>query len=142
VAWAYAALAVMFGWVLFRAADLAHALDVWRGMVGLNGASGMGPALAAALQPAEVAILALGAVLALDPLGRRSRHRAMTTEVDDARGVETLAPSRLVSLESPPTRSAGLLRALVDLSATAAMLGLSILQVSGGAFSPFLYFRF
>jgi D-alanyl-lipoteichoic acid acyltransferase DltB (MBOAT superfamily) len=142
VAWAYAALAVMFGWVLFRSADLARALDVWRGMVGLNGAGGMGPALAAALQPAEVAILALGAVMALDPLGRRSRHRAMTTEMDDARGVETLAPSRLVSLDSAPKRSAGLLCALVDLSATAAMLGLSILQVSGGAFSPFLYFRF
>jgi D-alanyl-lipoteichoic acid acyltransferase DltB (MBOAT superfamily) len=143
LAWAYAALAVMFGWVLFRSADLARALDVWRGMVGLNGAGGMGPALAAALQPAEAAILAIGAFLALDPLGRRSRHRAMTTEVDDAKGLETLGPPRaLASLDSPRARSPGLLRPLADWSATAAMLGLSLLQVSGGAFSPFLYFRF
>jgi hypothetical protein len=143
LAWAYGALAVMFGWVLFRSADLARALDVWRGMVGLNGAGGMGPALAAALQPAEAAILAIGALLALDPLGRRSRHRAMTTEVDDAKGLETLGPPRaLASLDSPRARSPGLLRPLADWSATAAMLGLSLLQVSGGAFSPFLYFRF
>jgi len=141
-AWAYAALAVMFGWVLFRAPNLASALDVWRGMLGLNGAGGMGPALAAALQPAEAAVLAIGAVLALDPLGRRNRHRAMTTEVDDARSLETLAPKALTSLDGPQARSAGLLRPLADWGATAAMLGLSILQVSGGAFSPFLYFRF
>ncbi len=146
-AWAYAALVVMLGWVLFRAPDLAHALDVWRGMVGLNGASGMGPALAAALQPAEVAILAIGAFLALDPLGRRSRHRAMTTEVDDAKGIQSLAPKSLApraltSLDDPEAQAPGLLRPLADWSATAAMLGLSLLQVSGGAFSPFLYFRF
>jgi D-alanyl-lipoteichoic acid acyltransferase DltB (MBOAT superfamily) len=147
VAWAYAALAIMFGWVLFRSADLARALDVWRGMVGLNGAVGMGPALAAALQPAEVAILVVGAVLALDPLGRRNRHRALTTEVDDAKGLETLAPKTLgpqtlASLDGPGARSTGLRRPLADWAATAAMFGLSILQVSGGAFSPFLYFRF
>jgi len=35
-----------------------------------------------------------------------------------------------------------LLRPLADWGGTAAMLGLSVLQVSGGAFSPFLYFRF
>jgi hypothetical protein len=144
LAWAYAALAVMFGWVLFRSADLAPAVEVWRGMVGLNGAGGMGPALAAALQPAEAAVLAIGAFLALDPLGRRSRHRAMTTEVDDARGLETLAPPprALASLDGSERRSLGLLRPLADWGATAAMLGLSLLQVSGGAFSPFLYFRF
>jgi len=142
LAWAYAALVVMFGWVLFRAPSLAGALDVWRGMVGLNGAGEMGPALAAALQPAEAAILGLGAVLALDPLGRRNRHRALTTEVDDAKGLETLAPKTLAALDGPKVRSAGLLRPLADWGGTAAMLGLSVLQVSGGAFSPFLYFRF
>jgi len=146
-AWAYAALAIVFGWVLFRSSDLARALDVWRGMVGLNGAGGMGPALAEALQPAEVAILAIAAVLALDPLGRRNRHRAMTTEVDDAEGLETLAPhtlapAALAFLDGPKAQSKGLLRPLADWGVTAAMLGLSLLQVSGGAFSPFLYFRF
>jgi D-alanyl-lipoteichoic acid acyltransferase DltB (MBOAT superfamily) len=142
LAWAYAALAVLFGWVLFRAPDLARVLDIWRGMVGLNGAAGLGPALAAALQPAELAALALGGALALDPLGRRSRHRALTTEVDDARGLETLAPHALASLDSPTARSPGVLRPLADWGATAVLLALSLLQVSGGAFSPFLYFRF
>jgi len=142
VAWVYAALAVIFGWVLFRSADLTRALDVWRGMMGLNGAGAMGPTLAAAFQPAEGVILALAVALALDPWGRRNRHRAMTTEVDDAKGLETLAPKTLASLDGPEARSAGLLRPIADWAATAAMLGLSILQVSGGAFSPFLYFRF
>ncbi len=143
LAWAYATLAVMFGWVLFRSTGVVGAVEVWRGMIGLNGAGAMGPALAAALQPAEVAILAIGVFLALDPLGRRSRHRAMTTEVDDAKGLETLGPPQaLASVDGPDRRSLGLFRPLADWSATAAMLALSLLQVSGGAFSPFLYFRF
>jgi alginate O-acetyltransferase complex protein AlgI len=147
LSWVYAALAIMFGWVLFRAPDLTGAVDVWRGMVGLNGTGGIGPALASALQPTEIAILFLGAILALDPLGRRNRHRAMTTEVDDDRGLETIgaratAPRSLASLDAPDRRSGGLLRPLGDWSATAAMLGLSVLQISGGAYSPFLYFRF
>jgi len=142
VAWLYATLAVIFGWVLFRAPDLAGALDVWRGMVGLNGAGQIGPPLAAALQLAEAAVLAIGVVLALDPLGRRNRHRAMTTEVDDAKGLETLAPKTLGYLDGTKAKSTGLLRPLADWGAMAAMLALSLLQVSGGAFSPFLYFRF
>jgi hypothetical protein len=48
----------------------------------------------------------------------------------------------LAALDGPKVRSAGLLRPLADWGGTAAMLGLSVLQVSGGAFSPFLYFRF
>src|SRR3546814_4853887 len=34
--WAYALVAVMFGWVLFRGADLGNTFDIWAGMVGLH----------------------------------------------------------------------------------------------------------
>jgi D-alanyl-lipoteichoic acid acyltransferase DltB (MBOAT superfamily) len=146
LSWAYAALAVMFGWALFRAPDLAEALDVWRGMVGLNGAGGFGPALAAALQPAEAVILGLGAILAFTPPGRR-RAGAKTVQTTDRGGLGPAhrpAPSThaLAALEDPTARSSGVLRPMTDWSAIAAMLGLSILQISGGAYSPFLYFRF
>ncbi len=152
--WAYAALAVIFGWALFRAPDLARALDVWRGMVGLNGAGGLGPALAAAFQPAEGVVLGLGAVLALAPLGRRRRRGATTAQAVEGRGLSparphalstsALAPGppALAALDDRSARSAGVLRPLADWSAAGAMLGLSILQISGGAYSPFLYFRF
>ena len=36
LAWAYAMIVVVFGWVLFRAPDLPHAVAIWRGMLALN----------------------------------------------------------------------------------------------------------
>jgi hypothetical protein len=51
-------------------------------------------------------------------------------------------PPALAALDDRSARSAGVLRPLADWSAAGAMLGLSILQISGGAYSPFLYFRF
>jgi D-alanyl-lipoteichoic acid acyltransferase DltB (MBOAT superfamily) len=139
VAWAYAILATMFGWVLFRADDLAGAVNVWRGLLGLNGAGPMGPALAFALQPTALALMAIGAALALAPIGRRRGHRIRTTEVDDAHGLPALG------LAHPPRVSRWRWRWLWTTSqglGVVALLCLCVLQVSGGAYSPFLYFRF
>ncbi len=134
-AWAYTLVAVMFGWALFRAPSLADALDVWRGMVGLNGAGPMGSSLAAAADPLALGVLAIGAGLALFGFGRRSSHRARTAEVDDASGLETLAPDG-------PVLARGGFRVAFDTAGVALLLALSVLNISGGTYSPFLYFRF
>lgn len=52
VSWAITFLAVCFAWVLFRAPDLASALDVYRGMLGWNGVS-VPPAVADSLRQAS-----------------------------------------------------------------------------------------
>ncbi|MHB8284982.1 MAG: MBOAT family O-acyltransferase [Caulobacteraceae bacterium] len=136
VGWAYAMLAVMFGWVLFRANDLAGAVDVWRGMVGLNGTSGVGPALAFAIQPATLVLMGISVLLAVAPIGRRTTHKARTTEVDDAGGLETLGHAYPGRARRPWT-----LATAQGLGVVVLLAG-CVLQVSGGAYSPFLYFRF
>ena len=134
LAWAYACIVVLLGWVLFRAPTLDVAVQVWRGMVGLNGAGGIGPALASALQPAEVALMGLAGVLAVAPVGRRRSHKVRTTELDSAHGLHTLAPAHLY-------KSAPAWRAL-EAPVLFVLLCLCVLEISVSAYSPFLYFRF
>jgi hypothetical protein len=116
VGWAYALTAVMMGWVLFRAPTLHAALQVWRGLAGLNGASvAPGPDLARVWTPGLAALMAAGFVLSvfgLEPLRRRPR----------------------VTL--------GGLGGLLDGAAVCGLLMLCILAVAGGGYSPFLYYRF
>jgi len=112
LAWAYAMAAVLGGWVLFRAPDLAAAGEVWRGLVGLNGAGGLSPDLAASWQTLHAWLLPLAAVLAVAPVWR------------------------------PKLRGWPRTRLALDHAAVAALLVLAISQVAAGAYSPFLYFRF
>ncbi|MHB8285367.1 MAG: MBOAT family O-acyltransferase [Caulobacteraceae bacterium] len=137
VAWAYASLAVVFGWVLFRADSLGGAVEVWRGLLDLNGAGPIAPALAFSLQPTNLALLVIGAGLALAPLGRRSSHKARTAEVDDAHGLQTLAPAHPHNVRRSPW-----MWSTAQGVGVVALLCVCVLQVSGGAYSPFLYFRF
>jgi len=64
--WVYTLAVVMGGWVLFRARDLAAAGQVWRGLLGGNGAR-FGFAVHQALEPVLVLALAAGCVLAVAP---------------------------------------------------------------------------
>ena len=134
LAWAYAATAVSAGWVLFRAPSLGAAVDVWQGMLGLNGAGRLGPALASALQPVELAILAVGAALAVAPIGRRRSHNPWTSEVEARHGLTTLAPVGVSRRASP--------WGVLEAPGLLVLLALCVLQVSVSAYSPFLYFRF
>jgi len=114
--WAYAILAVMLGWVLFRAPTLGAAEAVWRGMIGLNGANAvLGPDLERVWTPGLAGLMALGfglSVFGLEPLRRRS------------------------------LLGAGRVGGLLDAAAVCGLLVLCILAVAGGGYSPFLYYRF
>ena len=112
-AWAYALMAAMGGWVLFRAPHMTQAVEVWRGLAGLNGTGGFGAAMALAFRPTQLWALAIGALLAVFGI-----------------------PRRLPRLRLPPA----LLWA--DNAASVVLLGASLLRVAAGTYSPFLYFRF
>jgi D-alanyl-lipoteichoic acid acyltransferase DltB (MBOAT superfamily) len=116
VGWVYALMAVVMGWVLFRAPTLHAALQVWRGLVGLNGAKAdLGADLSRVWTPGLGALMAAGLLLSvfgLEPLRRRPRLRL------------------------------GGVDGLLDSAAVCGLLALSILAVAGGGYSPFLYYRF
>jgi D-alanyl-lipoteichoic acid acyltransferase DltB (MBOAT superfamily) len=113
LAWAYAMIVVVFGWVLFRAPDLPHAVSVWRGMLALNHGATPNPAFLLALNAQLAWVLVLGGIVAVFDL-----------------------PWRRWVLQAMP----GWVWA--DNVAVASLLFLSILRVAAGTFSPFLYFRF
>ena len=110
--WAYALLAVMGGWVLFRAADLPAALDYYASLVGLNGWRDLSFDMHDALNDRAITMLVIGSALAILP--------------------------RWLPRFSPPL----LLRAAADTGLTFALLIVSMITVAAGAYSPFLYFKF
>jgi alginate O-acetyltransferase complex protein AlgI len=117
--WPYALVVVMAGWVLFRAPNLPAALEVWRGMAGLNGLGRLGPALAPAVGAGHRFLLPLAFALAVVSFGKRGQARPKWTRL----GAPVLAPS-------------------LDVVAMLALLALSLLSISGRSYIPFLYFRF
>lgn len=112
---------VLIGWVMFRAATVPEALDVYAGMLGLNGwamPSGTGFAVASeSLLALALAIL----VAAMEPgLNRIARQEMMPQPDGTLSVVNTLAPTLLVTL----------------------LGALAILKLAEASFSPFLYFQF
>ncbi|MDP3855360.1 MBOAT family protein [Phenylobacterium sp.] len=71
IGWTYALAVVLFGWVLFRAPDMAGAADIWSGMVGLNGLGGLAITTGQALQPVHEWLIPLACVLAVARWPRR-----------------------------------------------------------------------
>ncbi len=114
----YTLLAVMTGWVWFRARDVEHALGFFGSLAGFNGFGGLGTATQIVLHPATFAALGIGAVLATRPF--------------DLRG----------ALQRLSVRLAHPLYAAADAAAIALFFCLSVLNVAAGSYSPFLYFRF
>ncbi|WP_297691522.1 MBOAT family O-acyltransferase [Phenylobacterium sp.] len=113
-AWAYALIIVVLGWVLFRAPHMSQAVEVWRGLVGLNGTGGFGATMALAFRKQQLWAFAIGGLLAVFGLPRR----------------------RLPRLRLGPALAWG------DNAASLVLLGASLLRIAAGTYSPFLYFRF
>jgi alginate O-acetyltransferase complex protein AlgI len=64
IAWPLTMTAVMIGWVMFRAASVTEAFQVYAGMIGLNGWS-LSDVIAWQIQPTEIAALIVGSVLSV-----------------------------------------------------------------------------
>jgi D-alanyl-lipoteichoic acid acyltransferase DltB (MBOAT superfamily) len=118
LAWAYALLAAMMGWVWFRAIDLPHAHRMFAGLAGLNGIGPVDVRMHIALYPVTIIALAAGVALALLPRsnGERPRGDAFSRALRHS--------------------------AAADAAFVTVLIGLSVLTLSSGTFSPFLYFRF
>jgi alginate O-acetyltransferase complex protein AlgI len=115
---AYTLLAVMGGWVLFRATSLAHAGGYFAALAG--GTAGFGRA--ADLLTGDVALaLAVGAVACV-PAGGWLRERL-------------LAPGPAAAW-----RAAGVVAA--EFAGCVLVLGGSVVCLAAGTYQPFLYFRF
>ncbi len=114
----YLLLAVMTGWVWFRARDLDHALAFFGSLAGFHGISGLSVATHVVLHPATITAMIAGALLA-------------TIDFDIWRVLR-----RLFSRFARPVYALG------DAAAIMTFFALSILSVAAGSYSPFLYFRF
>nr|WP_246522218.1 MBOAT family O-acyltransferase [Neoroseomonas terrae] len=115
--WAYTILAVMGGWVLFRAHDVGGAAAMYAGLLGWNGIGAMRLQVHLALEPGVMLALAAGWAFATMPAWGPALRR--------------LAVPGLARL-----------RATVDTAWTFGLLILSLLYAAAGTYSPFLYFRF
>lgn len=103
---------VLLGWVTFRAPDLTSALQLYRGLVGLQGIA-IRDALAWQISSSALALLAVGlAALIIAPWWRRLSPRLSPQW--------QLSPTLLL----PP------------------LFILSVMRISAESFSPFLYFQF
>jgi D-alanyl-lipoteichoic acid acyltransferase DltB (MBOAT superfamily) len=114
----YALVAIMSGWVWFRARDAEHALSFFASLAGVHGISGLSITSHVVLHPATVTALVAGTVLAMG-------------EFDVWRALRHVT----VRLTQP-------VYAFGDTITVTMMFALSILNVAAGSYSPFLYFRF
>lgn len=118
VAWPLTLVLVMLGWVMFRAASVGQALDIYAGMAGLNGLALSAETLIL-LRPSEVIFMALGIAL----VGWSKLRRP------------GLIPPGPVALPA----AAGLGRGFV---LPVVLFALCFVVMQARSFSPFLYFQF
>jgi len=108
-------LVVVIGWVVFRAQSFAVALNVYAGMVGVNGLA-VGDQLLWQISPLAVTAMVVGIVLVY------------------------VEPHFSDIVRSPAERTAALPTAYTI--ALVPLFALSILKLAAESFSPFLYFQF
>ena len=114
-------LIVLIGWVMFRAETVTGALQIYGGMLGLNGVA-PGPETMLLITRESLLFLMLGlAVTALEP---RLNQIAATR----------LAPG--------PTGGLTVINALVPAALMMALTVLTVMKLAEQSFSPFLYFQF
>ena len=112
VRWLYALLAVMGGWVLFRASNLSEALQFYASLIGWDGLSNVSFDLHEKLSAQVIAALIAGCVLAVAP--RLGSQPFVGVEIEAGVGCDR----HLCVVDSVMT------------------------SVAAGTYSPFIYFRF
>jgi alginate O-acetyltransferase complex protein AlgI len=124
----YVLLAVLFGWVLFRASGLDHAGKYMAAMLGLVASSPVRMPLSAVLPVGAMTALLAGATLCAVPWPPERALRYRVRRWIAAKSIPFQITDQLVSL---------------SIAATALLLGgLSTLSLANGTYSPFIYFRF
>ena len=118
VARLFTMLAVMTGWVWFRARDFDQAVAFFGSLVGRHGWNGLDLLTHIALNPSTLATLAIGGILALGRL--------------DLKRVLNVLPRPMVVP----------VYATTDTLVIFLFFGFSVLTMAAGSYSPFLYFRF
>ncbi len=108
---------VLIGWVLFRSADLSHAVGVYAAMLGVNG-WGVSPELAWQITPRAAVTLAIAYLVIWFPIG-------------DVKA-RTGTPAAWLARIGVPVLRWGLVPLFV----------LGVMRAIADSFSPFLYFRF
>jgi hypothetical protein len=111
-------LAVMTGWVWFRARDFDQAVAFFGSLVGRHGWNGLDLLTHIALNPSTLATLAIGGILALGRL--------------DLKRLLNVLPRPVVVP----------VYATTDTLVIFLFFGFSVLSIAAGSYSPFLYFRF
>jgi D-alanyl-lipoteichoic acid acyltransferase DltB (MBOAT superfamily) len=114
----YALTAVMTGWVWFRARHFDHALTFFASLLGINGWTDLSLSTHTVLHPVIIAAMVVGILLATVRINISRVPRLATAQI--------ARPSYAVA----------------DMIAIAVFLGLAVLSVAAGSYSPFLYFRF
>jgi alginate O-acetyltransferase complex protein AlgI len=121
IALARTLLVVLIGWVVFRAADLSNAMDVYAGMLGLNGAS-ITPDIAVGITHEALVLLVAGILIAAaEPRLKAGFGPEIVARSD---GTLTMANTLLPSL------------------AITLIAVLTTMKLAEQSFSPFLYFQF
>ncbi len=121
IAWPFTFLCVLIGWVLFRSHDLHGAMNMYRGMLGVNGFGGLSAETAWATSSFELAMLVLGfMVIVVSP------HLFKRKDFD---------PTAL-----QPTWAHRLSPALQ--CCVVGLLLFTMVKMIAQSFSPFLYFQF
>jgi len=124
---AYALLAVMAGWVLFRDESLTEALRYWTALVDARGFTALPTATLIVLDNQVLAALALGCVFAF-PVLPWAMERLRAPKLPASHTLEPRLDTQGVHVLATPLLIAGLV--------------LSTAYLAGSSLNPFLYFRF
>jgi alginate O-acetyltransferase complex protein AlgI len=117
VAHLYTLLAVILGWVLFRADSVAHAWNYWGAMFGLAQLDGAVHPWQRYAGPSALTALALGLTLAV-------------------------VPALMAKPLSGAAKSTSGVRVFGTSAALAAGFALCVLSLASNTYNPFIYFRF
>ncbi len=136
VAHGYTLVAVMLGWVLFRADSVTHAWGFWRAMFGMQTLNGPFHPWQMYGTNSSIFMLAVGFVLAILPALKAPEISAQSGKVD--------ATNSAAGTSNPSSKHAGgnLLVTFAKPVALALGFALCVLSLAANTYNPFIYFRF